>query len=262
MKLLTYTVALDAKGNGLFPAMARMLYASWNLSGNSGDFCIVTETEGVRRNGYPDNLRLVAPPTGTPVYQAKALAWQWVPWRDYDAVMFVDADCLFLKPLALPESNWELLVQEGTGRAMTTQYYNSWLTEEEMVGYSGRRGINSGTFAVRCNLFEELCRTWLAVIASPPVRPLWRQGCDQAAWNRVVLDFERKARIERFPPATVGFPFLRHDPAQLMESTILHFAAVGPERAFAAAFDCYFDNFSDHGGTSPARRTSADNLAK
>ena len=43
----------------------------------------------------------------------------------------------------------------------------------------------------------------------------------------------------------MGFPFLKHDPARMMESTVLHFAAVGPERAFAAMFDCYFDRYSN-----------------
>ena len=47
MKVLTYTIALDPNGTGLFPGMARMLYASWNLSGNAGDFCIVTDAHGI-----------------------------------------------------------------------------------------------------------------------------------------------------------------------------------------------------------------------
>ena len=74
--------------------------------------------------------------------------------------------------------------------------------------------------------------------------------------NRVILDYEGKVRIGSFPHRTVGFPFLKHDPAQLMKSTLLHFAAVGPERAFAAMFDCYFDNFSGKG--TPADSPPAD----
>jgi hypothetical protein len=244
MKLLTYTVALDAKGTGLFPAMARMLYASWNLSGNHGDFCIVSDKLSPPPAGQDSKLRIVAPPPGTPPYQAKALAWQWIPWREYDAVLYVDADCLFLRPLVLPDQPWDLLVQEGSGRSMTTQYYNSWLTEKEMTACAGRRGINSGTFAAKAELFEKVCREWLAVLASTPPRPVWRTGCDQAAWNRVVLDREQLHAVRRFREGTVGFPFLKHDPVRLLESTLLHFAAVGPERAFAAMFDCFFDRFS------------------
>ena len=245
MKLLTYTIALDTKGTGLFPAMARMLYASWNLSGNDGDFCIVTEAAGLRQEPGPQNLRIITPPPGTPPYHARAIAWQWLPWHEYDAVLYVDADCLFLRPMVLPAGAWDVLVQEGTGRTMSTQYYDSWLTDEEMALHAARRGINSGTFAVRTAHFEQLSREWQDTLDTPPLRPLWRAGCNQAPWNRVVIDMERTQKVESFAPGTVGFPFLKHDPARMMESTVLHFAAVGPERAFAAMFDCYFDRYSN-----------------
>ena len=255
MKLLTYTIALDPKGTGLFPAMARMLYASWNQSGNHGDFCIITDDATQRQDHGPSNLRIINPPPGTPPYQAKAMAWEWLPWHDYDVILFVDADCLFLKPLELPEGEWDLLIQEEAGRAMDTTFYNSWLTGDEMTSCAGRRGINSGTFAVSATHFEQVSRAWKDTLATLPLRPLWRAGCDQAAWNRVVLDMEQTAKVVNFLPGTVGFPFLKGSPTKEAEATLLHFAAIGPERAFLTMFDQYFQRYSMPGYSMPGCQT-------
>jgi hypothetical protein len=244
MKLLTYTVAMDTNGSGLFPAMSRMLYASWNLTGNTGDFFVLTNSESLLKEHPPSNYRTMAVPSGSPAYHAKAAARKVLPYLEYDAVLFIDADCLYLDKLVLPSTDWDILIQEGTGRPMTAQYYNSWLSEDEMARHCGRKGINSGTFAVKSRHFDEICQSWEDVLQTSPVRPLWRHGSDQAAWNRVVLDAESHMTVDRFTAGTVWFPFLRSDAVQRKSPTILHYAAVGPERAFSAMFDTFFDKFS------------------
>jgi hypothetical protein len=238
MKTLFYTVALDPGGDGLFPAMARMLYASWNHTGNasSGDFFILSDQDH-SETSTPKNLRYLRVPPAAPCH-VKSQAWQWLPHEEYEAIFYLDSDCLFGRKLELPSTDWRLLVQPGTGRPIIGTYYNSYLIDEEMATLGEERGLNAGTFAVRAGDFPAICKWWQDVIATLPSRPLWRPGSDQAAWNRVVLDFQKRNAVEPFAPGAIAFPFLRSSPEETSDAAILHFAAGGQPRRFPRCSTC------------------------
>ena len=215
---LLYTVAFDAPETGGMRQMVKMLGGSVVRTGFSGDMVIF-------RNGLHPVFLVGRQGIGeeyveTPLMDPRNLGEYSKAWKAraaeafdsecYGWVVFLDADCLCLRNIdhLLTDQDCDILYQPETGRAMKEGAFNGYLKAGEMEqrGDSGsRRGINSGTWAVRGTCFRQVMEKWMLIQAEEPVRETASR--EQSAWNRLILDAARYGwRAQPFEAHEVQFP--------------------------------------------------------
>jgi hypothetical protein len=141
-------------------------------------------------------------------------AWCWkyraglmLDVSGYDKVMFLDADCLALRNMDhLLEGDWDIRYQPEHGTCATGSCYNASFTAEEMAQAAHLPGVNSGSFAVRAEIFHAVMQRWKGIDEAPRARQsgFW----DQASWNALLL---RHTRAEREPEMWLAEPFPDHE---------------------------------------------------
>jgi hypothetical protein len=121
-------------------------------------------------------------------------AWRWkyrvaeqLDVTGYDKVLFLDADCLALRNIDhLLEGDWDIAYQTQRGERGNGFMFNGFLTDPEMERAAGQDGVNSGSFAVRAEIFHEVVREWQRIDEGEMTRP--ESGFrDQASWNALLL---------------------------------------------------------------------------
>jgi hypothetical protein len=211
---LAYTVALDPAKSFGQRLLGKLLGSSLLRTWFSGDVVIFRNTPeplfAVERAGLSEVF------IETPDFQA--LADQQEAWRykfrvreyldvsGYDKVLFLDADCLALRNLDhLLEGDWDIRWYPES-RKLTDSVFNCFLTDEEIHRWRDRPGANSGTLAVRAEVFHDVMAEWERIDLGPTTRT--RFCSDQGSWNRLLLD--TKLRTKRFERGEIQFPLCLH----------------------------------------------------
>ena len=193
--------------------MARMLGASMARTFFGGDFLVVRNSPEplflVQREGVAEiYVEAGGEIEGNSKESATELAELAMEWKaraaeevigdrvmNYSWVLFLDVDCLVLRNLDHlldldDDGETAILYQTERGRGMRDSVFCGYLDDLEMERFGGRDGINSGTLAVRADVYHEVMAEWLRIQRTEPLRPTrWREQC---AWNRLILDAERK----------------------------------------------------------------------
>jgi len=166
---------------------------------------------------------------------AAEAAWCWkyrvaelLDTRGYDKVMFLDADCLALRNIDhLLEGDWDIRFQPEWGKRADHYYYNAYLTAKELASASARTGVNSGSIAVRADLFHEVMREWQQIDEGKRYQTtgFW----DQGSWNALLLRRTSTRRTQSrwmatpFPAGEIQFPmYLDLDYRNYSQATITH----------------------------------------
>jgi hypothetical protein len=265
---LAYTVAFDAPGSGGCRQMARMLGASMARTFFGGDFLIVRNSPEplflVQREGLREYyVEVEEAPASDFEGGAKAeaerrtrVAMEWKAVvaeevigetvEDYSWVLFVDVDCLALRNLDHlfqgHEEEVGILYQAEAERRIQESVFNGYLSHDEMRGLS-RNGINSGTLAVRADLYREVMAEWLRIQRTKPQRPT--QWAEQGAWNRLVLDAAKHGWTARpFEAHEIQFPLhLDKDWKKYREAALLHCLGGTQAEKIEFMFGMYMQKF-------------------
>ena len=194
-KNLIYTVVLDAPGAEGYRFLGKMLVSSLLRTFFTGDIVVFRNCENplflVERKG----LEEVYVETPQIIGQAGAeQAWCWkykvaemLDVRGYDKVLFLDADCLALRNVDdLLEGDYDIAYQVERKARGDQQSFNGFYTEEEMARAAQRDGVNSGTLAIRAEIFHDVMREWERIDTGEMARP--ENGFrDQASWNALLM---------------------------------------------------------------------------
>lgn len=266
---LIYTVAIPPPGpEGDFRRMAQLFVSSVLRCGTACEIIVIRGHPrplfNFPREGYREIEVRPRSPSGWTVPEAlrwKMRAREVIDASVFDKVLFADCDILALQnPDKFLEGEWDVLGVQEMNKVAAGGHFASYFTDEELAGRS-LPALNSGTFAVRGSLFHRLMEEWEKIMDTPPVRPLWREGADQPAWNRLLADVGDGVRHvrEKDGPAQVAlcragavrFPFLeKFDIAAQARAVFLHYASgKGMSRAETMA-DTYFQIYS---GPHPVR---------
>jgi hypothetical protein len=241
---LAYTIALDPPGAVGHRSMAKVLAGSLLRTFFGGDVVVFRNTEDalfpLGRRGL-EEVCVETPDYGGVADRQEAWRYKFrvrehLDVSGYDKVLFLDADCLVLRNIDhLLDGDWDIAwMAEGPGRPITLPQFHCFLTDEEMRTLGGRPGANSGTLAVRAEIYDEVMAEWERIDLGPTTRT--RHCSDQASWNRLLLDADQHGwRTKRFERDEVQFPlFLHPNYHDYKDAAILHGigGTVGEKRRF------------------------------
>jgi hypothetical protein len=221
MKHLIYTTA---QGDPIYLAMARELVRSARRHGFEGEILVLTDREE-NVEGARCHVDAAAPDRLIKAGLIRALSPGEI--AAYDAILYVDSDCLFRKA---PEDLFRhdglrLFAEKGIAR----ESYNFLFFDEEENERAVKEGlprINSGTIRIPGLQASSLLSAWQETWLRAPREALCaREGrrrynpllMDQPALQVLLL----RAGLDwsPFPPGTIGFPVYAASPA----ATLLHF---------------------------------------
>jgi hypothetical protein len=173
--------------------------------------------------------------------------------RDYQWVVFLDADCLCLRNIdhLLAERECDILYQPETGRNAREDAFNGYLTDGELGGNAPGtaggppplKGISSGAWAVRGESFRQVMETWRQIQEEEPLRDT--PAREQSAWNRLILDASQHGwRAEPFEAREVQFP-LRGDKDWRLykDAAIVHCTGGTVKEKIELMFGLYMQRF-------------------
>ena len=121
--------------------------------------------------------------------------------RGYAKVAFFDSDMLALRNIDhLFEGKWDIAYQPECGHYGDELTYNAYYTDSELAQAGTRVGVNSGSLAVRAEIFHEVMREWQRIDEGRRIRAngFW----DQASWNKLLLTKTKEPGARG--PADVG----------------------------------------------------------
>lgn len=254
-KHLIYTIAFDDSGRPYHQVMAKLMISSLYRTGYSGDILFLTNWQNKLYEFGRPGLKEVALETrfrGKKFHESaqrfKYNAWRFVKTADYDKVMFVDCDCLFLKSsdhLFRPRVDIGYSLEGFT--KITGEHNNAYFTKRELETLTGP-GINSGVWWVTGNLYRKIMRKWEAIDRRRPLRP---KNCgDQPAWVRLLLDTKLKKKPFTYDK-DIRYPFWERRMCQEFDAaTVLHFCGASPAQKVSHMFGFYYRHF--HGDTIPS----------
>lgn len=218
---LIYTVIFDAPGSESYRFLGKMLVSSLLRTFFSGEILVFRNSPTplflVQRKGL-DEIFLETPE----MYgQSRAeFAWCWkyrvaelIDTSRYDKIMFLDADTLALRNVDhLLEGDWDVRYQPERVRSADAKCFNAFFTDSELVLAANRAGINSGTLAIKADIFYEVMAKWQEIDESETLRDSGSR--DQASWNALLLrnDLSQSAgdkpywRAQSFPDSEIQFP--------------------------------------------------------
>lgn len=244
---LIYTIAFDKPGEVYLHAMAALLARSILKMGFRGDVMIFRNSR----------QRVIDPPHSQvtemkvrfsseaefvlDAQQSKYRLRRFIKAEEYDKVMFVDCDCLFLKdPERLFNAPVDVMFAQEPFNTITCAGNNAYLTDEEMRVWRAP-AINSGLLWVRGTFYQELFDEWERVDSQPPLR--FKVSGDQQAWVRVVRNCRLKTRPFQFD-LDVRYPCIeRRTSHEFSKATVLHFAAAPPQVKAAFMLGMYLQWF-------------------
>jgi hypothetical protein len=277
---LVYTLAFDGPGSGGYRFLGKMLASSLLRTYFTGDILVFRNSPQpmflVERKGM-EEIYVDTPQIGGQAGAEDAWGWKYkvarmIDTNGYDKVLFLDADCLALRNIDhLLEGDWDIRYQPERGRKANGSTFNGYFTNEEIGTATEREGINSGTFAVRAELFHEVMAAWAAIDTKLMVRG---SRCrDQASWNALMMrrgrgvnaagsddDQEKPSsserassprwQIEPFPAGEIQFP-MHLDPQflQYRKAALTHNLAPDSHLKIEFTFGLYMRTFySDPSG--------------
>jgi hypothetical protein len=254
---LVYMVVIDGPDAEGQRFLAKMLISSLLRTCFNGDIVVFRNSETplflVERKGLEEVF------IETPVLEGDARAfdaWCWkyraaelLDVRGYDKVLFLDADCLALRTIDhLLEGDWGVRYQPEKGMPGDGSCYNASYTEEEMAIAKERLPVNSGTLAIRAEVFQEVMQRWQEIDEAPRYRQtgFW----DQASWNALLLRHtsERpesgKWLAEPFPTGEVQFPmYLDLDYKRYSQAALTHNCGMDTLGKIQFTFGLYMRTF-------------------
>lgn len=268
-KNLVYTIAFDAPNSESYRFLGKMLASSLLRTFFTGDIMVFRNSPAplflVERKGL-EEVYLETPP----LHGQERAEWAW-GWKykvaelidpePYDKVLFLDCDSLALRNIDhLLEGTWDIRYQPERGKAMSGKSFNAFLTEEEMDPAAKRDGANSGTLAVRAEIFHDVVKKWAQIDESNPLRPSGFR--DQASWNKLLLTCGAEGgevgggglsgggsalggwRTEPFPGGEVQFPcYLDPHYANYSKAAITHNVAANTKEKVEFTFGLYMRTF-------------------
>jgi len=212
---LLYTIAFDGpKGEGN-RFLAKMLVSSLLRTYFNGDIVVFRNSEVplflVERKGL-EEVWIDVPPLSGEARAEDAWCWKYrvaemLDTTGYDKVMFLDADCLALRNIDhLLEGDWDIAYQPETGQSGNGSTYNAFYSAKELVSAEQRLGVNSGSWAVRADLYHQVMAEWRRIDEGKRHRQngFW----DQASWNALLL---RKTSGKRTKHRWLAKPFQRDE---------------------------------------------------
>ena len=229
MMNLAYTIAFDPPDCSGHRALAKMLVSSLLRTCFDGDIVVFRNTEAplfmVERKGVHE----VYIQTDDLHFDERARdSWTWkykvrdfIDPAPYETVIFLDVDSLALRNVDhLLEGDWDIGYQPERERNIDLIQFNCFLTDEELAKFgSKRRGVNSGTIAVRASLYHEVMAEWEQIDTGPTQRE--RCCSDQGSWNRLLLDTDLKT--VPFERGEVAFPlYLHKNYKEYKDAALLH----------------------------------------
>jgi hypothetical protein len=233
---LIYTIAFDGPGGEGMRFLVKMLLSSLLRTHFSGDIVVFHNSQTplflVERKGLQEVFLDVPPLTGEALAEN---AWCWkyrvaelIDASAYDKIMFLDADCLALRNVDhLLEGDWDIRYQPERGQKACENSYNAFFTEDEMTAAKTRTAVNSGTWAVRGDVYHEVMQKWREIDESERQRPsgFW----DQASWNTLLMRHGSEEgspgqwRVEPFARREIQFPmYLDLDFRNYRDAAITH----------------------------------------
>jgi hypothetical protein len=254
---LLYTIAFDGPGGEGTRFLARMLASSLLRTHFSGDMVIFRNSEHplfqVERRGLQEVFLDVPQLTGEALAED---AWCWkyrvaemIDPTGYDKIMFLDADCLALRNIDhLLEGDWDIRYQPERGKVATGGYYSAFYTDAELAAASTRIGVNSGSWAVRAEVFHDVMRAWQKIDTSPRQRltGFW----DQASWNTLLMRHTAEKRTKKrweaqpFPTGEIQFPmYLDLDYRDYSHAAITHNCGINALGKAQFTFGLYMRTF-------------------
>jgi len=224
LRVLIYTIAVDAPGKEFYRHMSKILVSSLLRTYFTGDILIVHNGTApvfrVERKGVEEVI--LAGDTGNG-YRLKFEARRWIDAGKYDWVCFLDSDMIALRNidhLFDPGAACDILWQ--TEGRMSQGPYNAFFHPHEYPRL-WRNGANSGTWAVRGPLYQTVMAEWDRIDSGEPVSAKYSH--DQPAWNRLL--FDTALRTRRFEKEEIRFPLLSDHPyMKWRQAALLH--AHGP----------------------------------
>jgi hypothetical protein len=176
---LIYTVAIDAPGSEGSRQLAKFLASSLLRTFFTGDIVVFRNSETplflVERAGLHE-VQIDAGELSGDAMAHDAWCWKYraaelLEVQGYDKVMFLDADCLALRNVdELLAGDWDIRYQPEHGTCATDGCYNASLTGEEMGQVAAQPGVNSGSLAIRAEIFHEVMRAWRQIDEAPRQR--------------------------------------------------------------------------------------------
>lgn len=216
---LIYTIAFDGPRGEGNRFLAKMLISSLLRTYFHGTIIVFRNSEVplflVERKGL-EEVWLDIPQLEGEARAEDAWCWKYrvaemIDTTGYDKVMFLDADTLALRNVDhLLQGDWDIRYQPERGRFGNQFSFNAYLTDKEMLRAATRTGVNSGSFAVRAELYHEVMREWQRIDEGKRRRDsgYW----DQASWNRLLMlrtsarRSKHKWLAEPFPSGEIMFP--------------------------------------------------------
>ena len=167
----------------------------------------------------------------------------------YDKVLFLDADFLALRNIDhLLHGDWDIRYQPERGKVGSHHYYSAYFTEKEMQKADHWTGVNSGSWAVRAELYHEVMREWRLIDEGKRQRPtgFW----DQASWNALLMRKTAARRsktkwlAEPFPSGEIQFPmYLDVDYRNYSKAALTHNCGTNALGKIEFTFGLYMRTF-------------------
>lgn len=249
---LAYIVALDRAGMTGHRNLAKMLVSSLLRTRFDGDIMVFHNSPHplfmVPREGVQEVILKAKKEPKTHdefvgfAQSCKHTVARHLQPEGYDKVIFLDCDCLVLRPINhLLEGDWSLAVITESGTRIQNGPYGGYLTAAEH-GLLRREGMNSGTWAISAPLLKKFLRQWRAAEKLPPAFECLRE---QSAFNRVVLDWP--GMVLMWPHEEIALPFCHGNRTcyrDFSTSAIVHAAgAAGPVEKLPFIFGLFCSQF-------------------
>jgi Glycosyl transferase family 8 len=247
---LAYTLALDhPSGATGHRTLAKLLVLSLLRTGFRGDIVVFKNSPAplflVPRAGVLE-IEVATNGPDSDDFWHYAQLWkfrvrQHLDVRNYDKVLFLDADCLAQRDISgLLDERFDIAYYPEPGSHAGESFFNCFIGEHEQA-LLAEPGINGGLLAVRASHFHAVAAEWERIAEGPVVREKF--FADQAALTRLVAESPlQKRALSRVELAT---PF-SYDPRTQDYTTALlvHLAGSGElEEKLRFMFGLYLSTF-------------------
>jgi hypothetical protein len=234
---LAYIICFDAPGSESNRYLTRMLVSSLLRTYFTGDIVVFRNSVNplflVERKGLQE-VYVDAPQLGGMEGAEDAWCWKYkvaelLDTRGYDKVLFLDADMLALRNIDhLLEGDWDIAYMPTRGWNVLDDSFAAYWAAEEISDFRVQiaglgkgtalplalTGANSGTLAVRAEIYHEVMATWRAIDEGP--RRVELGFRDQASWNALLARRTDKSgaangknqlwKAAAFPEGEIQFP--------------------------------------------------------
>jgi hypothetical protein len=249
---LIYTICFDAPESESNRFLTRMLVSSLLRTFFTGDIVVFRNSPNplflVERKGleeiYVDTPQIAGKEGAEDAWCWKYKVAQMLNTDGYDKVLFLDADMLALRNIdQLLEGNWDIAWQPTRDWNVLHDSFAAFWTDEEERDFRAQisetprlttalTGANSGTLAVRAEIFHAVMAAWQEIDESE--RRVELGFRDQASWNALLMRHTTKGRNHEaeggtpwcavpFPEGEIQFPlFIDPDYHQYAQAALTH----------------------------------------